>query len=81
MPIYRLILVIHFASTLTSWLSAQSGNEEIDLMEVVGGGRLGTGVKKGFLLGGEAPIWRCEDFQCRMGGYVAVSSHKIQAHF
>ena len=26
--------------------------EEIDLLDLVGGGRLGTGVKKGFLIGG-----------------------------
>ena len=28
-------------------------DDEFDLLELVGGGRLGTGVKKGFLLGGE----------------------------
>lgn len=27
-------------------------DEEMDLLTLVGGGRLGTGVKKGFLLGG-----------------------------
>jgi tRNA-splicing endonuclease subunit Sen34 len=27
-------------------------DEEIDLMDIIVGGRLGTGVKKGFLLGG-----------------------------
>ena len=30
-------------------------DEEIDLMSIVAGGRLGTGVKKGFLLGGVEP--------------------------
>ena len=37
----------HFLAVGVGW------EEEIDLMEIVGGGRLGTGVKKGFLLGGE----------------------------
>jgi tRNA-splicing endonuclease subunit Sen34 len=32
-----------------------SWNEEFDLLDLVGGGRLGTGVKKGFLIGGEEP--------------------------
>ena len=36
----------HFLIVSTEW------NEKIDLMDVVNGGRLGTGVKKGFLLGG-----------------------------
>lgn len=39
----------HFLAVGTEW------DEEIDLMEIVGGGRLGTGVKKGFLLGGADP--------------------------
>ncbi|KAJ9604447.1 tRNA-splicing endonuclease subunit [Cladophialophora chaetospira] len=39
----------HFLAVGTEW------DEEIDLMDVVGGGRLGTGVKKGFLLGGADP--------------------------
>ena len=37
----------HFLAVGVGW------EEEIDLMEIVGGGRLGTGVKKGFLLGGQ----------------------------
>lgn len=36
----------HFLVVSAEW------DEEIDLMELVAGGRLGTGVKKGFLLGG-----------------------------
>ena len=36
----------HFLAVAAGW------DEEIDLMSVVAGGRLGTGVKKGFLLGG-----------------------------
>ncbi|ETI21399.1 tRNA-intron endonuclease [Cladophialophora carrionii CBS 160.54] len=39
----------HFLAIGTEW------DEEIDLMDIVGGGRLGTGVKKGFLLGGANP--------------------------
>lgn len=36
----------HFLATSYGW------EDEIDLMDLVGGGRLGTGVKKGFLIGG-----------------------------
>ena len=36
----------HFLATGMQW------DEEIDLLDLVGGGRLGTGVKKGFLIGG-----------------------------
>jgi tRNA-splicing endonuclease subunit Sen34 len=36
----------HFLSVSKEW------NEPIDLIDIVGGGRLGTGVKKGYLLGG-----------------------------
>ena len=36
----------HFLAVGAEW------DEEIDLLTLVGGGRLGTGVKKGFLLGG-----------------------------
>jgi tRNA-splicing endonuclease subunit Sen34 len=39
----------HFLAIGTGW------DEEINLMDIVGGGRLGTGVKKGFLLGGANP--------------------------
>jgi tRNA-splicing endonuclease subunit Sen34 len=39
----------HFLAIGSQW------DEEIDLMDIVGGGRLGTGVKKGFLIGGEDP--------------------------
>jgi tRNA-splicing endonuclease subunit Sen34 len=37
----------HFLTTDFGW------NQEINLMDIVGGGRLGTGVKKGFLIGGK----------------------------
>ncbi|KIX04336.1 tRNA-intron endonuclease [Rhinocladiella mackenziei CBS 650.93] len=39
----------HFLAVGVQW------DEEIDLMNIVGGGRLGTGVKKSFLLGGASP--------------------------
>jgi tRNA-splicing endonuclease subunit Sen34 len=39
----------HFLVVGRNW------DEEWDLGELIGGGRLGTGVKKGFLLGGEVP--------------------------
>lgn len=39
----------HFVATGYEW------DEEIRLLDIVGGGRLGTGVKKGFLIGGENP--------------------------
>ncbi|KAI9750055.1 MAG: hypothetical protein M4579_006622 [Chaenotheca gracillima] len=38
----------HFLGVGLGW------DEEIDLLDLVGGGRLGTGVKKGFLFGGTA---------------------------
>ncbi|EER24235.1 tRNA-splicing endonuclease subunit, putative [Coccidioides posadasii C735 delta SOWgp] len=36
-------------------VSASEWDEEINLMDLVVGGRLGTGVKKGYLIGGEIP--------------------------
>jgi tRNA-splicing endonuclease subunit Sen34 len=39
----------HFLALAVEW------EQEIDLMEIVGGGRLGTGVKKAFLIGGAKP--------------------------
>lgn len=36
----------HFLSMSYDW------DEDIDLLDLVGGGRLGTGVKKGWLIGG-----------------------------
>ena len=39
----------HFLANSTQW------DEDINLMDIVGGGRLGTGVKKGYLFGGEDP--------------------------
>lgn len=39
----------HFMATSFGW------EEQITLLDLVSGGRLGTGVKKGFLIGGQAP--------------------------
>lgn len=39
----------HFAATGLGW------DEEFDLLDIVGGGRLGTGTKKAYMVGGEAP--------------------------
>ena len=39
----------HFLAVGKTW------DEPIDLLDVVGGGRLGTGVKKGYLVGGVEP--------------------------
>ncbi|RMZ89677.1 hypothetical protein DV736_g3088, partial [Chaetothyriales sp. CBS 134916] len=39
----------HFLAVGVGW------DEELDLMDLVGGGRLGTGVKKGFLIGSVEP--------------------------
>ena len=49
----------HFLSVGFDW------DEEIDLMEIVGGGRLGTGVKKGFLLGGLQPSTEASEAEVR----------------
>ncbi|MCJ1335436.1 tRNA-splicing endonuclease subunit [Bachmanniomyces sp. S44760] len=40
----------HFLSVSADW------DEEIDLLDLVGGGRLGTGVKKGWLIGGNEEV-------------------------
>ena len=39
----------HFAATGMGW------EQEFDLLDVVGGGRLGTGTKKAYMIGGENP--------------------------
>ncbi|CAO2654711.1 Nn.00g114440.m01.CDS01 [Neocucurbitaria sp. VM-36] len=39
----------HFAATGLGW------EQEFDLLDVVGGGRLGTGTKKAYMIGGENP--------------------------
>jgi tRNA-splicing endonuclease subunit Sen34 len=45
----------HFLAVGYNW------DEDIPLMDLVGGGRLGTGVKKGFLIGGKGPTESTED--------------------
>lgn len=47
----------HFLAVDVDW------DEEIDLMNLVGGGRLGTGVKKGYLFGGKNPTLGKEDMR------------------
>jgi tRNA-splicing endonuclease subunit Sen34 len=39
----------HFLATGLQW------DDEFDMLDIVGGGRLGTGVKKAYLIGGEKP--------------------------
>ncbi|KIW44078.1 tRNA-intron endonuclease [Exophiala oligosperma] len=46
----------HFLASGFEW------DRRIDLMDVVGGGRLGTGVKKGFLIGGADPAGQVRTF-------------------
>jgi tRNA-splicing endonuclease subunit Sen34 len=45
----------HFLAVGYDW------DEDIPLMDLIGGGRLGTGVKKGFLIGGKGPTESPED--------------------
>lgn len=48
----------HFVGVSAEW------DEELDLMDLISGGRLGTGVKKGFLIGGaEKPSERLSDYK------------------
>jgi len=52
----------HFLAVGAEW------DEEMDLLTLVGGGRLGTGVKKGFLLGGvERRVDESEEGEMRDG--------------
>jgi tRNA-splicing endonuclease subunit Sen34 len=39
----------HFLAVAVDW------DQEVELMDIIGGGRLGTGVKKGYLIGGKEP--------------------------
>jgi tRNA-splicing endonuclease subunit Sen34 len=43
-------------------------DEEINLIDIVGGGRLGTGVKKGYLLGGTNPEGQVKTFSIEWAG-------------
>ncbi len=49
----------HFLAVATDW------DEEFDLLDLVGGGRLGTGVKKGWLIGGFEEEGSAEATVCR----------------
>ncbi|CAI7596495.1 unnamed protein product [Penicillium pancosmium] len=60
----------HFLCVSAEW------DEEIDLMTIVNGGRLGTGVKKGFLLGGpEKP--QAEAEAERVESFLALDSRRL----
>ena len=52
----------HFLAVGYDW------DEEIDLIDIISGGRLGTGVKKGFLLGGEDAAGKVRTFCVEWGG-------------
>ncbi|KAF2272974.1 tRNA-splicing endonuclease subunit sen34 [Westerdykella ornata] len=56
----------HFLATGLDW------DEEFDLLDVIGGGRLGTGVKKSYLLGGEDPTADAVTEQSDNGASVEV---------
>ncbi|MCJ1401760.1 tRNA-splicing endonuclease subunit [Xylographa trunciseda] len=53
----------HFLAVGVDW------DEEVDLLDLVGGGRLGTGVKKGWLIGG--PEKKIDSENLRVSGHVA----------
>ena len=52
----------HFLVNGNKW------DDEINLMDIVGGGRLGTGVKKGYLLGGTDPEGKVKTFSIEWAG-------------
>lgn len=52
----------HFLSVAADW------DEELDLLDLVGGGRLGTGVKKGWLVGGVERKGREGEWEGEEGG-------------
>lgn len=52
----------HFLAVAKAW------DEEFDLMTLIGGGRLGTGVKKGYLIGGARGVVDAADEEARDGG-------------
>lgn len=52
----------HFLVDGSKW------DEEINLIDIVGGGRLGTGVKKGYLLGGTNPDGQVKTFSIEWAG-------------
>ena len=43
-------------------------------MDIVGGGRLGTGVKKAWMVGGRDPRWKADDEEGEGGDGVRVFS-------
>ena len=59
----------HFVVNGLGW------DEEISVMDIVGGGRLGTGVKKAWMVGGRDPSWKAaEEGEGREGDGVRVFS-------
>lgn len=49
-------------------VDGKSWDDEIKLIDIVGGGRLGTGVKKGYLLGGSDPEGQVKTFSIEWAG-------------
>ena len=49
-------------------VDGKNWDDEINLMDIVGGGRLGTGVKKGYLLGGTDPDGQVKTFSIEWAG-------------
>jgi len=49
-------------------VNGKEWDDVIDLMDIVGGGRLGTGVKKGYLLGGTDPEGQVKTFSIEWAG-------------
>ena len=45
----------HFLATDLDW------DEDVDLLDIIGGGRLSTGVKKGWMIGGVEPAKKADD--------------------
>lgn len=45
----------HFVVNGLGW------DEELSMIDIVGGGRLGTGVKKAWMVGGKDPSWKVEE--------------------
>lgn len=65
----------HFLAVATEW------DEEIDLLDLVGGGRLGTGVKKGWLIGGSERKKYARATASHMKGPGAVDTNAIVRTF
>ncbi len=62
----------HFLAVSAEW------DEEIDLIDIIAGGRLGTGVKKGFLVGGVEKKEEEEDDQQKIDAAASVRTFCIE---